>query len=852
MSENWEKLENIFHHALGLPFGERRPFLVRECAGDRRLISEVESLIESFESEGELLDTPLVELALDAVHEAAQKDLSGVKIGIYEIGEKIGAGGMGEVYKAFDTRLNRTVALKFLSAALADDQSAKRRFVKEAQAAAALEHPNICAVHGIEQQGEHHFIVMQYVEGATLGESFAGAKIGAAQFKSLARQIVTAVAFAHAHGILHRDLKPGNIMLDANGQIKILDFGLAKVIAEKQLAASGDEASRFSTNGLIVGTVSYMSPEQLRGEKLDFRSDIFSVGVILYSLLANKNPFSRPSQAATIAAILSENPAPLAPDLPENLTRIVEKCLNKDAEKRFQSAAEILVELDNAESRKPLESFIKRRNFWLKTAFAAVILLAVLGMMVFYNAVKPKKTLAILPISIENSASNKEYLADGLTQSITDNLFDLSELKVKNQSIVARYKGKIVEAQDAGKELEVDAVLVGSIKSRSDGLYLETKIIRTSDGILVDKADYKLDESRLIELQQEVANRIINKVRINLSDEDKIKLARKDTSSEEAKNLYLQGRYYLKRKKDGTDVEKAAKCFFDAKEIDQNFAKAWAGLADSYLLQAAPGVKGAVSPEQAYNLAKLAANRAIELDNTLAESYHSLGLIALRYEWNWREAEGYFRTAIERDPEFLPARFGLIKVLGYLKRNDAAIEEALKIREYDPLSVTSDIQIALVYYKKGDYGQAEKILSDLLQRFPDDIKVKYAQSYQYLKMGNPQKTVEMLEPLYKSAREEDRVLAAAPLGFAYAKTGRRDDALTVIKDLKDIRKRIYVPVQEEALIYVGLGEYDKAFENLKQSCAEKFSALPNWITDPIVEEIQTDRRFDEIKKCVNL
>ncbi len=856
---NWDKLENIFHTAISLPREDRKTFLQRECADDATLLTEVESLIESFESTPEFLRQPVFELGLGAIHETSQIDLSGSTIGFYELKEKIGVGGMGEVYKAFDNRLNRYVALKFLSQSLKDDNSAKRQLVKEAQAAAALDHPNICAVHGFEQTDEHHFIVMQYVEGKTLAGTSRKDSVSVEEFKRLTRQIVTAVAFAHSHGVIHRDLKPGNIMLNSVGQIKVLDFGLAKVMPQNQLASSksNDEISRFSQNGLIIGTVSYMSPEQLRGERLDFRSDIFSVGIILYELITRKNPFSRQSQAETIAALLSEKPALTkenAPRFPESLLKIVEKCLDKDKAARFQSAAEILVELDNAESKNYRKSASKRRTgFFIETAFATVILLAVLTFLFFYNGKNQRRTLAILPITMENESANKEYLADGLTQRFIEKLSNLSELKVINESIVVRYKGKFVEPQTAGKELGADVVFVGSILKRDDNLYLKIKLVRVSDGFVLDSDDQqKIEEAKLIELQENISARIIGKIKSNLTDEDKSKLTKRDTESAEAINQYLQGRYYLKRRKDGEDVEKAFNCFFNAKEIDQKYAKAWTGLADAYLTKIAPGVKNAITPVEAVKSARKAAEKAIELDNTLAESYNSLGLIEQRYEWNWSEAENYFRIAISRDPEFLPARFGLINVLKMQQRYDDAFEEINKIKQYDPFSVNSDIQIALIYYQKRDYDQTDRVLSDLLQKFPDDMRIKYVRVYQLLNTKRFKEAVEILEPLYESKNEEDKVLAAAPLGFAFAKMDRRNEAMKIINDLEKFRKNNYVPAQEKALIYVGLGNFDKVFEFLTQSCAERYSSLPGWVNDPIVDEVKSDPRFAEIKKCVNL
>jgi len=858
-ADNWEKLENIFQAAIGLPLGERKPFLLRECAGDSHLQSEIESLIASFENDAEFLDEPVFDLGLGALHEQSQKNLSGQIIGAYEIKEKIGAGGMGEVYKAFDTKLNRTVALKFLSESLKTDASARRQLIREAQAAAALEHPNICAVYGFEQTEDHHFIVMQHIDGKTLDESFESKKIGVEEFKRIARQILDAVAFAHSHGVLHRDLKPGNIMLTNDGQIKILDFGLAKIDAPKEISGlnSKQDLSRYSQNGLIVGTVSYMSPEQLRGERLDFRSDIFSVGIIFYKLICGENPFNRPSQAETIAAILSENPGSFsflkkrAPEISPFYLKIIEKCLQTQKDNRFQSVAEILVEINQAESKNPTK-LRKGVFFFLRVFFFVIFIASAIGIFLFFNNQVSKRTLAVLPIAFESQQTEKEYLAGGLTQNIIDKLSNLSDLKVKNEYFISRYQGKNIELRTAGKELGADAVFYGTIRNRPEGLFLETKVIRTFDGALIDTFDWQVDEAKLVELQESISARILSKIDSKLSDKDKNIFSKKDTESNQAKDFYMQGRFYLKRRKDASDVQRAIEAFTNAKDLDQNYARAWAGLADAYLSKSAPGVKYAVTPHQAVEAARLAANRAFELDNNLCDTYNSLGLISFRYDWNWQQAEDYFRMALEHDPEFVPARLGLVNVLKMTQRYDEALEEAKKIKEYDPFSIAAELQIALINYRKGDYVQTDKILTDLLKRSPDDQRIKYVRVYQLLKTARFNEAVQILEPLYNSNSDEEKVYAAAPLGFAYAKMGQSEKAFKIINDLVKIEKKIYVPAQEKALIYVGLGNYDKVFEYMKLSCNEKFSSLPGWVNDPIVDEVKTDPRFSEIRHCANL
>lgn len=859
----WEKAERIFHAALEMTTNDRSSYLRRECADNDALFSEVKSLLKSFEENSDFLNEPIFEKGLEVIeanNAKPEKNLSGSVIGYYELQEKIGAGGMGEVYKAVDTRLNRRVALKFLSESLKNDHSAKRRFLKEAQAVAMLEHPNICAVHGIEQLNDYHFIVMQYIAGKTLAESINSESVTAERFKSLARQIIGAVSFAHSHGIIHRDLKPGNIMLTEDGRIKVLDFGLAKIIPRKQILGddSTEGISQFSQNGLVIGTVSYMSPEQLRGEKLDYRTDIFSLGIILYEILFRKNPFHRKSQAETIAAILSDQSVSLEKNIPvsnDNLIRLVEKCLQKDKEKRFQSAAEMLIELDKTEYTNSRLSISKhRKSYLVKAAFTFFVLLAIWAGIFFYFEKPQQKTLAVLPISFDNPLNKKEYLTDDLTKSIIVKLSKVPNLKVKNEYSVEHYKDHSTNLKNIGEQLNADAVFSGTIQNRADGLVLETEIIRTSDGIQIDSYELKIDEKNLTGVPEEIVSRILNKIELKLTNYDKNKLNKKDTENNQAKSFYLEGRRYLKQRKESDALEKAVEAFTNAKDIDQKYAKAWAGLGEAYLLQSAPGVKRAITPQRAVELAKIAANKAIELDDSLSDAYNTLGLISARYDWNWRAAEDYFRAAIEQDPEFLPAYLGLISVLNINKRYEEAFKEAEKAKEIDPLSSLPDTQVALIYYQEGNYVQMDKMMSDLLQRFPKDRRLKYVRVYQFLKTEKFKEAVDILEPVYKSNNEEDKVLAAAPLGFAYAKLGQSQKALKVISDLEEFKKNNdnFVPAQEKALIYVGLRDYNKVFENLNLSCAERFASLPNWITDPIVDEVKSDSRFAGIRKCVNL
>ena len=855
--ETWQKVQAIFHEALSLTDEDRSRFLERSCSGDPALFSEVDSLLRSYEADEGILRETAVSIGLKLIQSETETTRAGTVVGGYRIGKKIGSGGMGEVYEAIDIRLKRKVALKFLPGSLDADAAAKRRLRKEAQAAAMLEHPNICRVYGIEEIDGCDFIVMQFVEGETLEKVLPELEITGVKFLSLATQIVEAVAAAHSRGIIHRDLKPGNIMLSGDGTVSVLDFGLAKLVEPAGSEVTGAGLDGLSTDGLVIGTVSYMSPEQLRGKTLDLRTDIFSLGIILYELLARVNPFRRETQAETMAAILTDHSvsaSQILPLPPRKLVRLIDQCLERDREARPPNATEILERLQTLDGEGSFRDGFLTRHFGsiVRISFALLVVTALIWAFFFYPMRRSPQMLAIVPVTVQDLPPEKEYLADGLTQSLIEKLSNLSYLKVKNSSLVARFRGTGVEPLTAARELGADIVFSGVVRGRDGGLFLDGTILKTADGAVLDTFETKIDEADLIKLQESVTLRLLSKTGTDLTSEEKSKLAKPDTESPEAKRLYSLGRYFLKRGRGGDDVRNAAQYFFDAKEIDQNYARAWAGLADAYLSQTGPGISSPIPPEQAVKLAKAAATRALELDNKIAESYHSLGLIDSRYEWDWGEAEKNLRLALSIDPEFLPAHSALISVLGMEGRFDEALTQAARVKAIDPLSVGSDIQIAQVYYKQYKFADVDRILSGLLTRFPDNTRVRNMRVYQLLKTGRFAEAEQILKPLYESSKDESVVLAAAPIGFAYAKMGQKAAALRVIARLEELRKKNYVPAQETALIYVALGDFDKVFEFLDRSCREKYASLPGWITDPIVDDVKQDPRFEKIRRCVNL
>ncbi|HYP28676.1 MAG TPA: serine/threonine-protein kinase, partial [Blastocatellia bacterium] len=463
---DWRRTEELFHKVVGLSPEERAAYLDQACPDDASLRAEVESLITAFENQRGFLERPAFSLGMKMLSgESKEESLDGKLIGPYRVHSLLGEGGMGKVYLAHDGLLDRKVALKFLSHKFTDDAWAKRQLIKEAQAIARLDHPNICAVHGFEEHEGYAFIVMQYVEGETLASLIQRGLPEAEQIPRLAVQIVSALVEAHSHGIVHRDIKPQNIMVAANGQAKVLDFGLAKLIQQKQDVLNAGE-SESSQLGLVLGTVAYMSPEQLRDERLDFRSDIFSFGIVLYEMICGRNPYSRATKADTISAILTsgpEWPPKLPTDIQARLAAIAQKCLRKEREQRYQSASELLLALDNPDKRNPTPwPRPIRLSLRMYAVLALLLLIIITASFVYFRPVRAR-TLAVLPIVYEYANANTEYLGEGLTESLINKLSSISTLEVKPLTMVSVYKNQKVDPVQFGRDLNVDLLFLGTI-----------------------------------------------------------------------------------------------------------------------------------------------------------------------------------------------------------------------------------------------------------------------------------------------------------------------------------------------------------------------------------------------------
>lgn len=852
-TEVWRRVEDIFHAALALAGdAERDAYLARACSGDPALRGEVESLLAAFEGRRGFMDDPAFRLGMEVLTEGRAETLAGRSLGPYELLRKLGEGGMGQVYLAEDTRLGRKVALKFICPGLVDGNWAKRQLIREAQAVATLDHPNICDVHGLEEVEGRSFIVMQYVEGQTLGELMREGRPTPEQAHRLASQIASALAEAHAHGIIHRDVKPQNVVVSSAGQVKVLDFGLAKTTNRKQgLAAAGAQPNETTARGVIMGTVAYMSPEQLRGERLDYRSDVFSFGTVLYEMLAGLNPHARASNAETISAILTETPPPIKEaggHVALELERIARKCLEKDKERRYPSASELLYELgevrEGAGGRRAGSRLnLKRLGAVAVMALLLITLAAILGFA--YLRVSRVQRLAVLPIANASSDPGIEYLGDGLTESLINKLSRVSKLKVVPATAVSGYKKREVDPREVGRALRVDTVLTGRIVRQGESLVLETEMLSAADGSRLWAERYRLDQ-HIFEAQERVCLQVASKLTLWLGGEERKALTARGTDNIEAYRQYLEGRFLLgNRNKE--NVRKAIGHFEEAIRLDRAYAQAYAGLAECYVLL--PSVAyGETTPSEAMPKARAAARQALDIDDTLAEAHNSLGAVKLYYEWDWQGAEREFKLALGLNPDYAPARYSYSNLLAVTGRWQEFLRESAAAKELDPFSSRADMNFCRAFYYTREFDRAAACLNKMLEERPDDTLTRYVLGYVYLQQGMNDAALEVFRKTYESNKR----LGLAPLGFAYGRAGRSAEAATLLGEAKEMYERGGLPAQELAIIYTGLGRNDDAFAWLEKAYTERYGPHIYVPVEPLFNSLRADARFSALAQRLNL
>jgi serine/threonine protein kinase/tetratricopeptide (TPR) repeat protein len=755
------------------------------------------------------------------------------RLGPYEIVGPLGAGGMGEVYRARDPRLGREVAVKVLPEPFAQDPERRARFEREARAVAALSHPNILAIHDYGTHGAVTYAVMELLEGQTLRGRLAQGPLPWREAAEVGAAVADGLAAAHAKGIVHRDLKPENLFLTADGRVKILDFGLARVDREPtEQQETGPYPPAQTAPGTVMGTIGYMSPEQVRGLPVDARSDVFSLGCVLYEMLAGRRPFQRKTAADTTAAILCDEPGELAGfgiKVPPEVERVIRHCLEKDLERRFPSARDLTVTLrallSGSNAPEPLAPTALYRG---------------------QRQRRPRKvvdSLAVLPLSNASADADLDYLSDGITESIIRTLSQLPELRVMARNTVFRFKGRDVDARAVGRELNVRAVLTGRVLQRGDRLILRAELVDTADGAQLWGEQYNRPLADLLALEEEMAREIVDGLRLRLSETQRRRLGKRPTVNTEAYQLYLRGRFYWNQLTEDA-VKKAINCFRQALAKDSEYALAYAGLADCYTVLGAQDWP----PKEAFPEAKKALKRAVKLNDRLAEVHVSLGWVLMCYDREWLTAEREFRLGLKLNPNLADAHRGYGWYCAVVGRLDEAIAALERAKELDPLAPASTLDLAFGCFYAGQSGRARVELRRTLEI---DANFFFAYLYGGLFAALEGNYAEGLAALQSaSSLAPDNSNTTAFLGLVQALAGNRTEAGVALERLHAYAGRRYVQPTLFALVHAALGEKDEAFRWLGKAEEDRAPSLIYLRSDPIFNNLRSDPRFQALLRKV--
>jgi serine/threonine protein kinase/Tfp pilus assembly protein PilF len=735
----------------------------------------------------------------------------GKTISHYKVLEKIGEGGMGVVYKAEDTKLKRIVALKFLPQELMRDKEAKERFVQEAQAAAALDHPNICTIYEINESDGQTFISMAYIKGQSLKDKLASGPVELEEVLDIAIPTAEGLKEAHENGIVHRDVKPANIMLTKKGQVKIMDFGLAKL-------TWGVDLTKTAT---IMGTVAYMSPEQASGEKTDHRTDIWSLGCVLYEMLASQRPFKGTYDQAAIYSIMNEDPEPVASlrsDLPVGFEMILHTCLQKNPRNRYRNMDDLISDLRSID--------LKDKTQVLKAV----------------PTKEESPSIAVLPFVNMSADPENEYFSYGLSEAILNSLTRIKDFKVVARTSAFSFKGKDIDVREIGKQLDVNKVLEGSVQKAGNRLRITAQLINVEDGyhLWSERFDRNMDD--VFAIQDEISLAIVDNLKLKLLKGEKTKLIKRHTNDPEAYNFYLNGRYFYNKRTE-EDMKRSVEYFERALAKDPEFALAYAGLADAY---AAFGFYHMLPYEEARSKAKKFALKGLEVDDSIGETHGAYANYIAWFEFRWAEAEKEYIKAIELSPSDLEARHMYAHILECTGRFDEAIVEMGKALELEPLSIILNNCMANILFFSGDYDGAIGMFQRTIEMDPN-FPIQYLWlGRTYLQVGELDKAIETFEKGTQFPSVNANVLGG--LGLAYALSDREKDARKILDRLHELSKERTIDPYFIAYVHLGLGDIDKTFEYLNKSFEVGDMYLIYLSIDPTFADLHGDPRCKALLK----
>ncbi|MFC2142369.1 protein kinase [Acidobacteriota bacterium] len=731
--------------------------------------------------------------------------------GKYKIIEEIGRGGMGVVYRAEDTRLKRTVALKFLPPELIQDKESKQRFIQEAQAAAALNHPHICTIHEVDEDEGQTFICMEYIEGQTLKDKLTSGPLTIDEASDIATQVALGLEKAHKKSIIHRDIKPANIMIN-DGQAKITDFGLAKL-------SWGIDLTKTST---IMGTVAYMSPEQAKGEEVDHRTDIWSLGALLYEMLTGERPFKKNQEHALIYEILNEEPLSIksyVSDVPRSLEQVILRSLKKDTVDRYKDIRELILDLKSSPS---------------------------------VTLPKYKNSIAVLPFTDLSPGKDQEYFCDGVAEELINALTQIGELKVASRTSSFQFKGKGLDIREIGKKLEVAAVLEGSVRKAGNRVRITAQLIDITDGyhIWSEKFDRDLDD--IFSIQDEISLAIVEKLKIKLLGVEKARLTKRHTENQEAFNLYLKGRFFWNKRFEGVLLQ-AMDCFRQAIDIDPLFALAYAAMAECYCDL---GFFGYAPPHDIYPKGKAAANKALEIDKELGEAHTSLGWIKTFYDWDWPGAEREFQKALKLCPDYATAHSWYGWCLCVVGRFDEAVAETEEALKLDPVSLMINSMHGLVLGLNGQHDEAVEQCQKTIKMDPNFAfgHVNLGHVYSIMAVRGEENAWDSAVASFQKGLDAAKgsTYGEGLLGNAYGQSGQGKKAKDVLLHLEELSQERFVSPMHIMFVYLGLNNLDKVFEYIDKAAEIQASLLVLLKEWPTFENVRSDPRGQAILKRIGL
>jgi serine/threonine-protein kinase len=733
----------------------------------------------------------------------------------YRITRQLGQGGMGVVYEAHDLKLGRTVALKFLPPDLTDHPEAKARFVREARTISALDHPNVCSIFEIDETDDGRlFIAMARYEGETLKQRIARGSLPLAQVVDITGQVLQGLAQAHAQGIVHRDIKPANVFVTTDGLVKILDFGLAKLAG----------LTRRTRTGTVLGTVAYMSPEQARGEEVDHRTDLWSLGVVVFEMLTGRVPFVGGHEQAVIYSILNRDPVSISESRPETAhtwQQLVDRALAKDPRDRFPSAT-------------VMESSFREISTGDESARTQPIA----------ESDPVEASVAVLPFQDMSPGQDQDYFCEGIAEELINALARIEDLKVAARTSAFQYKGSGHDVRRIGRELEVRTVLEGGVRKAGDRLRITAQLVDVASGYHLWSAKFDRDLDDIFAIQDEISLAIVDKLKIKLLGQEKSRLMKRHTADRVAHNLYLKGLYFWNRRLEG-GMKKAMDYFRQAIERDPGYALAHVGMADTYNIT---GLFGFSPPREAFTRAKAAARKTLEIDDSIGEAHASLAFSTAFFDWDWSTAEREFRRAIELNPGYATAHEWYAIYLWAVGRFDESIEQAERARELDPLSLIINTLAGIAYYMARRYEESIAQIKRALEMDPNFLLAATYIVLPYVECGMYDDAIDIMRRAEPLAAEHTYTLGY--FGGVYGRAGLEDEASRILVRMDELARKRYVSALHRANLLVGMGRYDEALTDMERAYEERCPINSFSKMIPYFDCLQSNPRFQALLKKI--